>query len=62
MPKLSPADRKKLSAALEASKDLITASAIIEWLEKRDIHDVPNPAALQSHRKKTCTCFDDNVA
>ncbi len=54
---LKPAERKQLEAALATDKNLITASAIIEWLKIRGIES-PSVSAITGHRKETCTCHD----
>lgn len=51
-------DRENCEAALDAGKDVITASAITKWFETRDITFVTFPA-VASHRAKTCTCFPE---
>jgi hypothetical protein len=55
---MKPAERKQLEAALETDKNLITGTAILEWLTVRGITELNSAAALQGHRKHTCNCYD----
>jgi hypothetical protein len=55
---LKPADRKAVEAAFDQDKNLITGQAILTWFESREIKDFNSAAALQGHRKHTCTCYD----
>jgi hypothetical protein len=56
---LSKPDQTRLQAALDTDKNLITAGAIITWLEARDIKNINGASPITAHRKHTCTCFDD---
>lgn len=55
-PKLKPAERDQLDAALKTDRGVITAAAIQQWLESRG-HEV-NPTRISNHRRKVCTCGD----
>ena len=52
-----PADEAEmLRAALAEDVRVITTSAIITWLKRRDLE--ANVSAVTSHRRATCTCAD----
>jgi hypothetical protein len=52
-----PADEAgALRAALAEDVRIITTSAIITWLARRD--QSANVSAVTSHRRGTCTCAD----
>lgn len=55
--KLKDDERAQLETALSTEKNLITASAIVQWCERRkqqvSINNVSN------HRARKCTCYDD---
>ena len=52
---LKPAERAQLTAALDTDKGLITASAIGEWLAKRD-HEGVSINVISNHRRGVCSC------
>jgi hypothetical protein len=50
-------ERAALAAALSKHKGEISGSAIVTWLERRGV--TVNQQFVASHRRRTCTCFDD---
>lgn len=54
---LSEKEGVNLRAALSTSDGTITVGAIQQWLAAHK-HEVSAPAIV-SHRRKTCTCYDD---
>jgi hypothetical protein len=50
-------ERPALEAALAKHKAEISGSAIVTWLERRGA--TVNQQSVASHRRRTCTCFDD---
>jgi hypothetical protein len=53
---LKPADRAKLQAALDESRDTIKHSAISTWLAARNIKI--GGGTIARHRSKECSCDD----
>lgn len=53
----SDEEREQLDAAL-AEKVLITAGAVVQWIEKRVGVGVVNPQNVVSHRNGKCTCYE----
>lgn len=53
-PALSKEETEKLGAALASDKNIITASAIVEWLKERG-HEL-NTNRVSNHRRGVCTC------
>jgi hypothetical protein len=51
---LSTAERAQFDAAVESDKTVITAAAIIKWLELRNV--CVSVSALASHRARRCAC------
>jgi hypothetical protein len=58
-PNVKKGDAKRLRAALDVDKNLIPAAAIITWLQTRGNDTVTNVSPITTHRKHTCTCYDD---
>lgn len=54
--KLKTAERTQLAAALKADGNVITAKAIITWLEKRNVGIDFHNTNITSHRQGRCTC------
>lgn len=54
---VSEEEGQQLLAALAADKGIITAGAIEQWLKKRGL--TGTAAAVASHRREACRCFDD---
>jgi hypothetical protein len=44
----------QLVAAVATDRHVITASAVVTWLKRRDLS--ANVSAVTSHRRDTCTC------
>jgi hypothetical protein len=53
---LTPANRKKLEAALLVDKGIITGQAIADWIDLLELGVEMNQSAVQSHRSKRCSC------
>lgn len=50
-------DSASLKAALASDKNVITSSAISQWLERRG-HKV-NGQSISCHRRSVCSCHDE---
>jgi hypothetical protein len=48
-------DAAKLEAALAVTKEIITASAISQWLDARNL--VVSIPAVATHRQRRCVCY-----
>lgn len=57
---VSKGDVKRMRAALDVDKNLITGAAIITWAQARGIETLTNVSPITNHRKHTCTCYDDS--
>ena len=53
---LSPEEAAQLDAAVATDAGIITAGAIVEWLQRRE--HVTTASAVVNHRKRVCSCAD----
>jgi hypothetical protein len=52
---ITPEESEQLIAALAVTKEIITASAISQWLDARGL--VVSIPAISTHRQRRCVCY-----
>ena len=53
--KLTPLEQEQLDLALSQPRDVISASAIVEWFNRRG--HIVTRSSVASHRKGNCECI-----
>lgn len=54
---LTEEEQTQLDAALAQAPNVITAKAIVEWLERRG-HALTSPNPIVNHRSRKCSCHE----